>query len=78
MFCELTTGHPGEHADHLADGEPDAQLWVRWSGDQYRFARLAPCMAPAPAREDGADDICHLFRGHEPRHSWDLVGLPSG
>lgn len=73
-LCELAENHPGEHADHLWDGDgPDDAVWFLWAGEgagtgcRYRFATLAWCPASAA---DG--DACGLHAGHPPPHAWDV------
>ncbi|MCN9239569.1 hypothetical protein NGF19_02015 [Streptomyces sp. RY43-2] len=67
--CELEAEHGGTHAGYLCEIDPRTQLWVRWQGDSHEFVRLAPCEAPA----DSSDDVCHLFTGHAPGHSWEMA-----
>ncbi|MGC4995658.1 MULTISPECIES: hypothetical protein [unclassified Streptomyces] len=71
--CELEARHEGPHADHLGEIGRAEQLWVRWDGDRYTFVRLGPCEAPA-----GDGDVCRLFAGHDPGHSWEMRDLLHG
>ncbi|MFG3096041.1 hypothetical protein [Streptomyces sp. NPDC048202] len=72
VTCELDATHDGPHADHLGEIDRGTQLWVQWEETRYVFVRLAPCEAPT------AGDVCTLFAGHDPGHSWEMRDLLHG